>query len=396
MKKFDMKKIMLRISAVLLGMIYSFSLQAAPWVTGYLPGYTQDSSGNVAYMEDADWDMLTHLVHFSATLNSDGSLNDSSNQVTAVKRAKAIELAHAKNKPILFSVNAWEDVHKPVLADPVKRTNLVNQLIIRLSEGYDGIDLDLEPIVSYGYTDNDDYEAFVHELHEQMQSLSTPLLSKPLLAVAADERAKDVLSRIHTKLDQINMMFYNMATRWEEITWHDAALYDGDRRYPSTGGVMTSVDRFVKQILAAGVPRDKLGLGMSFEIRIWEGGEGTPTGGVTAPQQTWTAVPKEWTSGTPLESYAQLMDNRYQSENYKWDAVSRMGYLSIDNDGSENDQFISFNDPRGVAEKVQYAKKMELGGLMIWHLQLDYRAGKTGVKRRALHHAIRSSLNAGE
>lgn len=378
-------------------LVFAYSqLQAAPWVTGYLPGYTQDGSGNATYMEDADWDMLTHVVHFSSTLNEDGTLNDSSNQVGATKRAAAIQMAHAKNKPILFSVNAWENVHKPVLADPAKRQTLVNALITRLQEGYDGIDLDLEPIVSYGYTDNDDYEAFVHELHAAMQPLSTPLLSKPLLAVAADERAKHVLSRIHTKLDQINMMFYNMATRWELITWHDSALYEGGRTYPSTGGLMTSVDRFVKQILEAGVPRDKLGLGMSFEIRIWEGGEGTPTGGATAPQQTWTTKPAEWTSGTPLESYAQLMDNRYQSEYYRWDDVARMEYLSIDNDGSATDQFISYNGPRSVAEKVQYAKKMDLGGLMIWHMQLDYRAGQTGTKRRELMHAIRNALSAGE
>jgi len=378
-----------------LSLLASSSLLQAGWVTGYLPGYTQTGAGDVPYMEQADWEMLTHVVHFSATLNEDGTLNDAENQVDAVKRAQAISLAHARNKPILFSVNAWENVHKPVLADPTKRTTLVDALITRLGEGYDGIDLDLEPIVSYGQTDNDDYEAFVHELHGRMQSMSTPLLSRPLLAVAADERAKHVLSRIHTKLDQINVMFYNMATRWEEITWHDAALYDGDQRYPSTGGVVTSIDRYIKQMLDAGVPRNKLGLGMSFEIRIWEGGSGTPTGGVTAPLQTWSETPAEWTSGTPLESYAQLMDNRYQADNYHWDSTARMGYLSFDKEGSAEDQFISFNDPRAVAEKVLYADKMQLGGLMIWHMQLDYRASQTGTKRRELMHAIRNGLAIG-
>jgi chitinase len=371
-------------------------LFAAPWVTGYLPGYTQTGAGEADYMQAADWEVLTHVVHFSATLNADGSLNDNANQVSAIKRAKAIELAHANNKPILFSVNAWEDVHKAVLSDPVKRQTLIDQLIARLDEGYDGLDIDLEPIVSWGATDNADYETFINDLHAAMQSKSTPLLSKPLLAVAADVRAKHVLSRLHHKFDQINMMFYNMATHWEEITWHDAALYHGGRTYPSTGGVMSSVDGYIKELIAAGVPREKLGVGLSFEIRIWEGGAGTSTGGATAPQQTWTSAPKEWTTGTPLESYAQLMDNRYQPEYYRWDEIARMSYLSIDNDGAENDQFISFNDPRTVAEKVQYTKKMQLGGLMIWHLQLDYRASKTGNKRRALMHAIRNSLAAGE
>ena len=96
-----------------------------------------------------------------------------------------------------------------------------------------------------------------------------------------------------------------MATHNEAITWHDAALYDGGKTYPSTGGKVSSVDGYIKQLLDAGVPRDKLGLGMSFEIRIWKGGSGTATGGATAPFQTWASVPQEWTTGTPLENIEQ-------------------------------------------------------------------------------------------
>jgi GH18 family chitinase len=370
---------------------------AKPWVTGYLPGYTQDSSGNAPYMEDADWSMLTHVIHFGAGLNGDGTLNDSGNNTGYTNRQKAIALAHSKNLPILTNVVAWEDVHKPVLADPVKRQTLVNNLLARVDEGFDGVDIDLEPIVSWGQTANADYEMFIHMLYEGLQQRTSTLLQRhPLLTVAADERAKTVLSHLHTQLDQINIMFYNMATVNEGITWHDAALYGGDRKYPSTGGAVSSVDNYIRQLLAAGVPRDKLGVGMSFEIRIWQGGGGTATGGVTAPQQAWTTAPKEWTTGTPMESYAQLMDNRYQQSQYHWDDVAKMGYLGIDQDGSANDQFISFNDPRSVAEKVQYMKKMELGGLMIWHLQLDYRASKTGTKRRELMHSIRNTLSAGK
>jgi chitinase len=371
--------------------------QAKPWVTGYLPGYTQDGSGNAVYMDDADWGMLTHLVHFAAEMNVDGTLKDTGNQTGVTNRSKAIALAHGKNLPILFSVSGWEDVHKPILADATKRQTLINSLLARLDEGYDGLDIDLEPIVSWGQSENPDYEAFINTLHTALQQRTSTLLQRPpLLTVAADERAKTVLSHLHTKLDQINIMFYNMATKWEDITWHDSALYDGGVTYPSTGGKVSSVDGYIKQLLAAGVPRDKLGLGMSFEIRSWEGGDGTTTGGVTAPHQTWTTVPKEWTSGTALRSYAELMNSSdYQQSRYHWDDVAKMGYLGIDTDTAATDKFISFNDPRSVAEKIQYMKKMELGGLMIWHLQLDYRANKTGTKRRELMNSIRNALKAG-
>jgi GH18 family chitinase len=375
-----------------------------PWVTGYLPGYEQAGNGSVAFMDADDWKMVTHVVHFSAHINADGSLDYTSEQIDATKRAAALSLAHQNNVPILFSVNSWQDTYNPILADASKRQTLITALITVLNEGYDGLDLDLEPITPYGSEVNANYEVFVTELHARMKQeynavgKKTPLLARPLLAVAAgpDGRDAKLLARLQDKIDQINIMSYNQATVWEEVTWHDSALYDGGKVYPSTGGKVSSVDAFLKKYIAAGIPASKLGLGISLEIRIWQGGTVTAsTNGVTAPMQTWTAVPKDWTSGTPLESVAQLMQNRYQPQYYHWDKDARVPYLSIDNTGSANDLFISYNDPRSVTEKVNYIKQNGLGGLMLWHLRLDYQPEKPAGERRPIMKAVRKALHTG-
>lgn len=378
---------------------------AKPWVTGYLPGYEQDASGNVSFMDADDWSMLTHIVHFAAHIGSDGSLDFASEQIDSTKRTKAISLAHQHNIPILFSVNSWQDTYNPILADAAKRQTLINALIGVLNEGYDGLDLDLEPVTPYGSEVNANYETFLTELHARMkqeypdQSKKTPLLDRPLLAVAAgpDGRDAKLLARHIDMIDQLNVMFYNQATIWEGVTWHDSALYDGGKVYPSTGGKVASIDGYVKKYLAAGIPASKLGLGVSLEIRIWQGGKVTgSTDGVTAPMQTWTTTPKDWTSGTPLDSVAQLMQNYYtKPEYYHWDAGARMPYLSINNTGSADDKFISFNDPRSVAEKVDFVKQIGLGGLMIWHLRLDYQPEKPAGQKRPIMKAIRQALHTG-
>ncbi len=62
-------------------------IAAAPWVTGYLPGYTQDGAGNAAYMDDADWEMLTHVVHFASEINpSTGTLTRATAYKFALKQ----------------------------------------------------------------------------------------------------------------------------------------------------------------------------------------------------------------------------------------------------------------------------------------------------------------------
>lgn len=376
-----------------------------PWVTGYVTGEWHRGDGTIGILNDEDWDTLTHVIHHAAGLHGDGSLDMNYggwNLADQNRRTKLIEQAHAKNVKVLFSVVNFGG-YASVLADAAKRQTLVTQLINVLKNGtgpgYDGLDLDLEPVTADSSGNNPNYEAFINELHTQMKTINKTnnpgmLVERPLLAIAtgievvADNGGGDLrklLAKLQDKLDQINVMAYDLAIANDDVTWHDGALYDGGNKYPTNGArSVMSADRALQQFIGAGVLPSKLGLGISGELRVWRGGKVTGSNdGVTAPMQTWTAVPLTWDKdGSVIDRgrYAQLMkpgyqciknasdDCSYKPEYYKWDDKAKMPYLSINKAGSDADMFISYNDARSVSEKVKYVKEKGLGGVMLWEM----------------------------
>ncbi len=421
--------------------VYAGEKITKPWVTGYITGEWHRSDGTIGILNDEDWNTLTHVIHHAAGLNSDGSLDMSYGgwQLSSQSRRTAlIEQAHAKDVKVLFSVVNFGG-YAPVLADPAKRQTLVTQLINVLKNGtgpgYDGLDIDLEPVTADSSGNNPNYEAFINDLHTQMKTINKTnnpgmLVDRPLLAIAtgievvADNGGGDLrklLAKLQDKLDQINVMAYDLSTINEGIVWHDGALYDGGNKYPTNSArSVVSANRAIQQFISGGVLPSKLGLGISAETRVWRGGKVTgSTDGVTAPLQAWTTEPLWWmSSGVDRGRYAQLMkpgyrcitgstdDCSYKPEYYRWDDQAKMPYLSINKTGSASDMFISYNDPRSVSEKVKYVKEKGLGGVMLWEMGrecLPPGAGGGSVDQcvsgdgnyRPLLKAIRQTLRTG-
>lgn len=369
--------------------------QGKYWVTGYLPGYSQNWDGGIPYLRAIDWNTMTHVIHHSALPNADGSLDLDTNGITSVRRQVAITAAHQRGVPIVLGLSGWDTRYRTVLADAALREKFLNQVLTLLDEGYDGIDVDFEPIVRWGEEENPDYEAFINELYTALQSRTSALLKRaPLLTVSAIYREHKLLARLQSKFDQINIMAYDQSGTMQGITWHDSALYSAGYAYPSTGQPVVSVNSYINTCLAAGIPAAKLGLGISLETRLWIGGEGTPTGGATLPYQTWTTMPRHFMSdGSVLkESYATLLDKYYDPAHAYWDEGAKVPYLSFDRDGSAEDMFISYNDERSVREKLKYMQARGLGGAMLWTLHYDYRPAFVGDDQHPIISTIRDTL----
>lgn len=411
--------------------IMASSLQASaeksskPWVMGYLPAYEQSGSGSFDFMDKDDWKMLTHAAHFSAHVNADGTLDFNAEKMSEANRTAAIQAAHQRHVPLVLSVLAWYDVYEPVIKNASTRKTLINQILEVLKEGYDGVDLDLEPIRAEQA--GAEYQTFVNELHTALQTLNKTnnpkmLVERPLLTLTtgvenvADDspgQLRTLLASIQDKVDQINVMGYDLSSLSDEVIWHDGALHDGGQKYPAyVARSVVSVSRSLQQFMDGGVSPSKLGLGISLEVRIWQGGKVKGTGeGVTAPMQEWSIAPKSWNTGTPRASVAQLLDPDYtcmttpageaaaykcgySPDYYRWDDKAKAAYLSINNPGSDYDAFISYTDERAAQEKVKFSKEKGLGGIMIWQMRHDYRADQPEGKKRPIIKALRDALNS--
>lgn len=387
------------------------------WATGYLPGWRHTDHA-IPFMTEEDYRFLTHIIHFAGMPKPDGTIDVERLKVGPVSRKLAVQAAHAAGKPILFSVVGEYPIFNPVIEKPQTRRTFINNLIAIMTEsGYDGIDLDMEPICapfgSFGYqgvdlTQHPEYKtefpvnyayvALVKELRQELDKRTTPLLERPLLTAAMLWRDRHIFGRteVHSHFDQINMMTYDMSGPKDgEVTWFDSPLYNGGFLFPKYNLPAYSIEMFVDDCLAAGIPAKKLGIGICLDALVWKGGEGVPsTGGVTGPRQTWSEPPSHPHDGAQRYSYAEMMRLLYRPENYRWDEIAQSPYLSIDLPGSSGDMFISFNDERSIKAKIDFMRRKGLGGFIIWELAGDYRPDQSKENQRPLRKAMQEALQS--
>lgn len=355
------------------------SLQSAaeelPWITMYLPSYYQNEDGSlIVKLNNNDFEKITHLSHHGPYVNKDGSFNYAPTHYSDIKGKKAVEIAHSHNIPILLCIVSWKEYLNTIETKEGRHTLVKNTIDLMDRLGYDGVDIDLEPVVHPSIPeiskDNNNYILFVKELYDSLQQRENPLLQrKPLLTTAVNGVAGMVLSQIYELYDQINLMTYDMSQPWEGWpVWHDSAIKNVDFPFPDVGDLHSpSVELDVKKCTSRGIPNSKIGIGVSGDAFQWKGGKGTAFGGSTEPLQTWTTAPTWIRFG-----YKDMMENVFKKEYYRWDDKAKMSYLSIDNEGSENDEFWSYNDERSCFEKMNYVKENGLGGVIIWEIGNGY------------------------
>ncbi len=364
--------------------LFTFAAYADLWSTGYYPGWEQGSMP----ASSIDFTALTHIIHFSVIPNTDGTLNSSDNGVTTANSADIVTRAHAAGKKVLICVGGASSESDFQAATssanlPVFISNLTNFMAAR---GYDGVDIDWEPLTD---ADAGQFTNLVNGLRSALDSFS----QHKLLTVAAgayppygDSPTAEyaLFATLQNQFDQINVMTYDLSGPYEGwVTWFNSPIYDGGYRFPSTGGLVPSLDGAVGNFIANGVSPAKLGIGIAFYGDIWQGGAGTSTGGVTQPRQSWTTAPSMSQS-----AYNTIMTSYYQTNLYHWDTSAQAAYLSISNANPANDMFITYDDQRTCQSKVSYARNHGLGGVMIWELAQDHQAGQADPLLLAVKQAL--------
>ncbi len=335
-----------------------------------------------------DFTALTHVIHFSLVPNANGTLNSSDNGISTGNSADIVSRAHAAGLKVLICVGGAgsENLFEGASTNanlPAFITNLTNFMAAR---GYDGIDIDWEPL---HIADAQQYSNLVVGLRSALNGFS----EHKLLTVAAGAYSSypdpptveyPMFASLQSQFDQINIMSGPYGG-W--VTWFNSPIYDGGYRFPSTGGLVPSVNGAVNGFLGAGVAANKLGIGIAFYGDIWTGGKGPLTNSITQPRQSWnsTNVP----TMTPT-SFVTIMANYYQTNLYHWDTSGQAAYLGITNANPLNNMFISYDDQRTCQAKVSYARNHALGGVMIWELAQDHINGQPDPLLQAVKQSLAS------
>lgn len=336
------------------------SAQSDIWVTAYYAGWSQGWFNNgVLPAEEIDYEAVTHIIHFALFPRADGTFDSDVNSIRSTNSYELITRAHAAGKKVLISIGGWgTDVAFRGATSPTNLPGFIENLVnFMMARGYDGIDLDWEVLES---ADLPQYTLFVQQLRARLDRI-TP---RPLLTAAVVWQP-GVFALLADKFDQINIMTYDMSGAWPGwVSWHNAPLVSSGLRFASNGRLIPSADTMVDDFIAAGVPARKIGIGIDFYGYVWNGGTGTPTGGITAPGQTWSSPPYIQVN----VPYYALIPTHYQPHLYRWDSLAQASYLSIDLPGSANDKFVTYDNELSCQKKIEYARSKGIGGVFIWEL----------------------------
>ncbi|MEA2625574.1 MAG: chitinase [Candidatus Binatota bacterium] len=371
------RTVVLSLALRILLLVFSDEAHAEMWTTAYYAGWMQP------YLpaSEVDFTAVTHVIHFAIIPRADGTLDASTLQITPGSSADVVTRAHDAGVPVLISVGgAGTAGGFRGATSAANLSRFVANLVAFMSgRGYDGIDVDWEPLES---ADRTQFTALARSLRSALDSRSP----RPLLTAAVGSEPA-LIASVQDSFDQVNLMTYVLSGPWPGwVTWHNSPIYDGGYRFPSTGGLVPSADGMVQSFVDAGVAPGKLGIGIDFYGFVWGGGGGTATGGVTAPRQSWTATP--WISG---ETAYYTIRSDYFREPWvrSWDPAAEAAYLSLDSSGSSGDRFVSFDDETTCARKVAYARNRGIGGVMIWELGGGYRADQAAGERDPLLQAVK-------
>lgn len=325
------------------------------WVTAYYACWSQ--GGGILSPSEIDFQAITHLIHFVVCPLADGSISTDvhADYITPEQSAAVVSAAHAAKRPVLLCVGGYAGgpgFHAALL-DPAARATLENNLVsLVVDRGYDGLDVDFEPIAK---ADVPGFDTFVQDMRAKLTA------AKPgLLMTAAAGQQPQEYAKVQDLFDQINLMTYDQAGRWiGPHTWHNSSLYDNGQTVLRPGTPYPSVQARLNKFLDAGVRPAKLSIGTAFYGFVWKG--------ATGPAQD---VVDNKAKDIP---YRTLMEKYYTADRYKWDDQAHAPYLAIDSDDASERLFISYDDERLEAEKVQFARDKGLGGIMIWELGQEYR-----------------------
>ena len=368
-------------------------LLVAVRATGAPPGHGKRVVGYFTEWNDAfDVDkirpeLLTHVIYAFAVIK-DGQIaisnpanatdkayaNDPAD--TAFKgRFRQLQLLKQKHPHLrtLISVGGWggsAGFSDAALTDASRAAFARSCAAFASRYGFDGVDVDWEFPVTGGAKadagrpeDRRNFTLLLRELRMRLDEQGARDGKRYELTIAAPAGAQNYkhieLDRIHPHVDWINLMTYDMAGTWSKVTCFNAPLFTPDTGIE--GVTQTSADATVRAYRTAGVPPEKIVLGVPFYGKAFAGvanvnnGLFQPHGGKVPD-----GVPGSWT-------YRAIAPHVGKSMTRHWHEQSKVPWLYDE----QARVMISYEDPESISAKANYARDNGLGGVMVWELSQD-------------------------
>ncbi len=270
---------------------------------------------------------------------------------------------------VLVSVGGWlwSGRFSDAALTPASRAKFIDSVADFITRyKLDGLDIDWEYPAMEGAAgnvfrpeDKQNYTLLLKELRERFKKMQKPLHRRLYISIAAGASTEFLqhteMAKVQKYVDTVNLMAYDYYEPGDDkITGNHAPLYV-DPADPK--GI--SADRSVKEFETAGVPAEKIVLGVPFYGHVW--------GHVAATNhglfQTGEPVPNAYANYGALST--TMLSQGYYTR--YWDAKASVPYLY----NSQKQIFVSYEDQESLALKCKYVIDHHLAGIMFWEYGSD-------------------------
>jgi chitinase len=270
---------------------------------------------------------------------------------------------------ILISIGGWggsKNFSDAVLTDTARDGFAASAVEIVRKYNLDGVDIDWEYPNDIGDgnvfrpEDKHNFTLMFEKLRLHLDTLQKQSGRKMLLTAAVGGFSRFIklteMGLASKYLDYVSLMTYDFAQDSLHIVLHHTNLY-ASKGYQT----LCSADMAVKDFMAAGVPADKLVVGVAFYGHTLTAADSAKT--ILGAQ---TAAVKVRGGGG---GYTFIKDSLINKKGFKYfrDNDAKAPYLY----NKQTRQFITFDDEWSIKNKCQFVEKNGLAGVMFWEYSSD-------------------------
>ncbi len=336
------------------------TVRSKPAVIGYVGGFH-----GLLDVENIEANKLTHINYaFVDVKNGQAFLT---NEKTDSTNFRKLNLLKEKNPDlkILISIGGWawsENFSDAVLTDSSRKVFAKSSVDIIKKYNLDGVDIDWEyPALPgeegnvYRPEDKQNFTLMFEEIRKELDVLQKETGKSKMLttAVAGWVEFLDAteMGKAQQYLDFVNLMTYDLFQG--DTVVHHAPIYTTDIYKTEK-----SADAAVKAFVKAGVPIEKLVMGIPFYSRKF-----------TVAGKLEKGLGQKQSAQTYFEGYSYIKDSLVNKKGFKVyrDEVAMVPYLV----NEKTKEIISYEDEQSVEERCKYVLDNKMGGVMFWEYGSD-------------------------